>query len=102
MYSHNQKKSYQRSIRMTPYVYSIVDEFEGEGFNQKFENLVIYFSKVEENLKNNIIKKEKTIKKLDKEIAEKTSILTKLDNIEYYVDSIIRSNSISNDLSREL
>lgn len=94
MYSDSQKKSHQRSIRMTPYVHSIIDNFEGESFNQKFENLVIYFSKVEEQLKINIVEKEKTIKKLDEKISEKTSLLTKLDKIENYVDSIIRSNPI--------
>jgi len=94
MYSDNQKKSHQRSIRMTPYVHSVIDNFEGESFNQKFENLVIYFSKVEEQLKINIVEKEKTIKNLDKRISEKASLLTKLDRIENYVDDIIKSNSI--------
>lgn len=94
MYSNSQKKSYQRSIRMTPDVHSIIENFEGESFNQKFENLVIYFSKVEEHLKINIIEKEKTIKKLDEKISEKNSLLAKLDRIESYVDSIIKSNPI--------
>lgn len=94
MYSDNQKKSHQRSIRMTPYVHSVIDNFEGESFNQKFENLVIYFSKVEEQLKINIVEKEKTIKNLDKRISEKASLLTKLDRIENYVDDIIKSNPI--------
>ncbi|HHY08907.1 MAG TPA: hypothetical protein GX530_10440 [Corynebacteriales bacterium] len=94
MYSDNQKKSHQRSIRMTPYVHSVIDNFEGESFNQKFENLVIYFSKVEEQLKINIVEKEKTIKNLDKRISEKASLLTKLDRIKNYVDDIIKSNPI--------
>lgn len=100
MYMHNQKKSHQRSIRMTPYVYSIIDEFEGEGFNQKFENLVIYFSTVEKQLKENILEKKKEIKTLDEKIDEKSSILEKLNNIEYYVDGILRSNPKARDLSR--
>ena len=94
MYSDSQKKSHQRSIRMTPYVHSIIDNFEGESFNQKFENLVIYFSKVEEQLKINIVEKEKTIKNLDKRISERASLLTKLDRIKNYVDDIIKSNPI--------
>jgi len=94
MYSNSQKKSYQRSIRMTPDVHSIIENFEGESFNQKFENLVIYFSKVEEHLKINIIEKEKTIKRLDEKISEKNSLLAKLDRIENYVDGIIKSNPI--------
>lgn len=92
MYLDNQKKSYQRSIRMTPLVRSIVEDFEGEGFNQKFENLVIYCFQREKQLKSSILEKEKTIKQLNNKVIEKKSILDKLNNIEHYVDSIIKSN----------
>ena len=37
MYSNSQKKSYQRSIRMTPDVHSIIENFEGESFNQNLK-----------------------------------------------------------------
>lgn len=93
MYLDNQKKSYQRSIRMTPLVQSIVDDFEGESFNQKFENLVIYFSKTENQLKSSILEKEEAIEKLNNKIAGKKAILDKLNNIEHYVNTIIKSNS---------
>lgn len=33
-------KSVQKSIRMTPRVYKCVDEYRGEGFNEKLANLV--------------------------------------------------------------
>lgn len=36
-----EKKSLSKSIRMTERVYSIVNECDGKGFNEKFENLVL-------------------------------------------------------------
>lgn len=92
MYLDNQKKTYQRSIRMTPLVQGIVNDFEGESFNQKFENLVIYFSKMEKQLESSILEKEESIEKLDNRIAEKKDILVKLNTIEHYVNNIIKSN----------
>lgn len=92
MYLDNQKKTYQRSIRMTPLVQGIVNDFEGESFNQKFENLVIYLSKMEKQLESSILEKEESIEKLDNRIAEKKDILVKLNTIEHYVNNIIKSN----------
>lgn len=92
MYLDNQKKTYQRSIRMTPLVQGIVNDFEGESFNQKFENLVIYFSKMEKQLESSILEKEESIEKLDNRISEKKDILVKLNTIEHYVNNIIKSN----------
>lgn len=34
------KKSIQKSVRMTEEVYNYVMKFKGEGFNEKFENMV--------------------------------------------------------------
>ncbi len=33
-------KSVQKSVRMTPRVYKCVDEYRGDGFNEKLANLV--------------------------------------------------------------
>lgn len=37
---YSEKKSIQKSVRMTESVFQTVNEFEGDGFNEKFENLV--------------------------------------------------------------
>lgn len=88
-------KSYSRSIRMTDEVRGIVENFsQGDGFNQKFEKLVLYFSLKEKSLDKKIKEKEKQISELEKQISDKTTILRKLKDIEYYTDNIMRSNSI--------
>jgi len=42
MIANKEKKSISRSIRMTQTVFDIVSSFEGDGFNEKFENLVMF------------------------------------------------------------
>lgn len=45
-------KSIQRSVRMTPRVYKAVEDYErGEGFNEKFSNLVYDFLERREVIK---------------------------------------------------
>ncbi len=36
----DETKSVQKSVRMTPRVYKCVDEYRGDGFNEKLANLV--------------------------------------------------------------
>lgn len=43
-------KSIQKSVRLTPRVYKIVDEYRGEGFNEKYCNMVLDFAERREQL----------------------------------------------------
>ena len=47
-------KNYSRSIRMTDEVRKYVEKFSGEGFNEKFENLVIFCMREEKELEKRI------------------------------------------------
>ena len=49
-----EKKTVQKSIRMTPRVDNYVNSFPGEGFNEKFENLVLFVMEHENNIQKNI------------------------------------------------
>ena len=49
-----EKKTQAKSVRMTPTVYSIVDQCEGRGFNDKFERFVLQTKKDQECLKREI------------------------------------------------
>jgi len=42
MYEAKEKKEYRRTIRMTPTIQKYVEKQPGNGFNQQFENMVIY------------------------------------------------------------
>lgn len=92
MFDKQELKSQQRSIRMTPTVESYVLGFEGNGFNQKFENLVIHVMNDERNRKERI-------KKLDKEIKEKIELLDDLrDKIQKFNNICLAFESIDDRL----
>lgn len=87
-----EKKSISRSIRMTQTVYDIVSSFDGDGFNEKFENLVIFCFKQRPHLEQEIKeltnkynavrdKKTKEIESLDTLISKKQSVCVILDRI---------------------
>ena len=48
------KKTNMKSVRLSDQVMDYVINFEGEGFNQKFENLVLFCMEQEESKKQRI------------------------------------------------
>lgn len=64
-------KSILKSVRLTDEVFSYVQSFEGNGFNEKFENLVLFCMKSEKA-------KRERLDLLDKRIAEKSSVMDSL------------------------
>lgn len=64
-----EKKSLSKSVRMTESVYSIVNECDGKGFNEKFENLVLQIRTDRERLTRDIenwqLRRSKYVKELD-------------------------------------
>ena len=64
-------KSVSKSIRLTEEVFTYIDGYQGEGFNQKFENIILNAMCTEQQRK-------KRIKELDKRIAEREEVLRKL------------------------
>ncbi len=62
-----------KSVRMSDEVLQIVENFQGEGFNQKFENIVLHFHKSEPA-------RQKQLKELDKFIKEQEARLAELRN----------------------
>ncbi|WP_411337023.1 hypothetical protein [Ruminococcus gauvreauii] len=65
------KKTNSKSVRMTDEVLTYVESMEGDGFNQKFENMVLYAMKTEEDRK-------RQIQYLDDRIAGKQAVLDRL------------------------
>ena len=65
-------KCNMKSVRMTDTVYRYIQDFQGEGFNQKFENMVLYFKESEE-------RKQQEILLLDKQIQEQKEFLNALE-----------------------
>lgn len=65
-------KNNQKCVRMSDEVLEYVNRFPGEGFNQKFENMVLYFKKSEPGLK-------KRLDALNREIQNRQAAIRALD-----------------------
>lgn len=96
-----EKKSISRSVRMTPTVYDIVDSFEGNGFNEKFQNIVLYCFKEKEKVRKDIRAMHERAKRNDKfyqdrmeqnekRLHEQQKTIDKLNRISYYVDCLLK------------
>lgn len=68
-------KSNAKSVRMTDEVLAYIQSMDGKGFNEKFENMVLYAMKTEKD-------RERHIAILDDEIARKRDILQSLRAID--------------------
>lgn len=82
-----------KSVRMMNEVLNYVESQEGKGFNEKFENMVLYAMKTEKD-------REHHIAILDEEIARKRDILYKLRQMEDKLVRVQRSlNSLGDQVS---
>ena len=83
------KKNNLKSVRLSDQVMDYVINFEGDGFNQKFENLVLFCMEQEETRKQKIAfldqqivkqyKKLDTLRQLTSEIGDVRRALTHLE-----------------------
>lgn len=86
-------KNNAKSVRMTDAVLAYVEAQEGEGFNQKFENMVLFAMKTEQDRKDYIAF-------LDAQIDRKRDILQSLQAMDNKLVWIKRSlNSLGDQAS---
>ena len=99
------KKTNMKSVRLSDEVLEYVENFEGDGFNQKFENLVLFCMKTEKQKRRTIEDYDHLIKmksrKLDalNELQRNTRLMTNqflsmqhdLEKLQEYI-KIIRSS----------
>ena len=65
-------KPNSKSIRLSNEVLEYINEFEGKGFNEKFENIILFAMKTE-------IERKKRVAELDKLISTRYQELQKLN-----------------------
>ena len=78
------KKVNLKSVRLSDQVMDYVINFEGEGFNQKFENLVLFCMEQEES-------KKQRITLLDQQIARQYKKLYALQQISSEIGDVRRA-----------
>lgn len=95
-----ERKSISKSVRMTQQIYDTVCKFEGNGFNEKFENLVQFCCKKEKDIKQAIKNQEnifenqkahsiKTINTLNTKINEQKEFLKEMSDISETIEEVI-------------
>lgn len=87
------RKTVQKSIRLSREVFDFIDAFDGSGFNDKFENLILFCMKEQKEIEKKISLKKKSLAEYDKQIIDKQKILQKLNSIEQYLDYALNSVS---------
>lgn len=106
------KKNNLKSVRLSDQVMDYVINFEGDGFNQKFENLVLFCMEQEETKKQKIAfldqqivkqyKKLDAFRQLTSEIGDVRRALTHLErqanNLSELMDKLLEDKDESQEL----
>lgn len=89
------KKNKLKSVRLSDQVMDYVINFEGDGFNQKFENLVLFCMEQEETKKQNIafldqqiVKRYKKLDVLGQLMSEIRDVRKALTNLELQAEDL--------------
>ena len=86
----NQPKNVQKSIRISEDVLKYIEKQEGNGFNEKLCNMVLYCMEHEADRKKKVSAAEKRLEVVEKQIGEKEELLEKLESISRFVGSCLR------------
>lgn len=85
-----QPKNIQKSIRISEEVAAYIEKQEGNGFNEKFCNMVLYCMEHESEIKKKVTSAEKRLSIVEKQINEKYKLLEQLESISRFVSSCLR------------
>ena len=90
------KKNNLKSVRLSDQVMDYVITFEGDGFNQKFENLVLFCMEQEETRKQKIAFLDQRIIKQYKKLDALRQLISKISAVsEALLDLEWRTNDLS-------
>ncbi len=90
------KKNNLKSVRLSDQVMDYVINFEGDGFNQKFENLVLFCMEQEETKKQKIAFLDQQIIKQYKKLDALRQLISKVSAVsEALLDLEWRTNDLS-------
>ena len=79
-----QPKNIQKSIRISEEVAAYIEKQEGNGFNEKLCNMVLYCMEHEAEIKKKISSAEKRLNAVEKQIDEKKNLLEQLESISRF------------------
>lgn len=93
------KKDISKSIRLTQEVYDYIDEAAGNGFNEKFENIILEAKAQESERKKRLAELEKYIRKKQDELND---LFDEYRYLDEFFRSFIRMQHQLNNLEEDL
>lgn len=86
---HNPKKTVQKSIRISEDVAAYIEKQEGNGFNEKLCNMVLYCIEHESEINKKVASAEERLEFVENQIDKKHDILTNLSILEDKIKSCL-------------
>ena len=96
------KKVNLKSVRLSDHVMDYVINFEGEGFNQKFENLVLFCMEQEESKKQRITLLDQQIAKQYKKLYALQQLSSEIGDVRRALTHLERQTNDLSDLMDKL
>ena len=91
-----EKKSINKSIRLSPTVYDYICSYPGNGFNEQFENIILEAKEFE-------LERKKRIKYYDDLINQKKndyySLIDRIEKLDKFLLVAVRANSMIKELN---
>lgn len=74
---------------MTNTVKEFVEGQEGQGFNEKFENMVLFCMENLPEIEKQIAAKQKHLKELSTKISKQQNIINEIDSMKWNIEQVI-------------
>ena len=93
------KKSIAKSVRLTQEVFDYIDSAPGNGFNEKFENIILEAKRGESDRKKELARLDKQI---EKQRRKQTLLFEQLTNFDYFLNSFEDAQKLLQNLKNKL
>ncbi len=87
-----------KSIRIEPAVFNYIEKYRGEGFNEKFENIITDAMESEKKRLDRIKQLDKQIRENEEKLQKQMNDIRKLNDVSFKVSNIMRG---INDLEKQ-
>ena len=79
-----QKKNIAKSVRLTQEVFDYIDSAPGNGFNEKFENIILEAKRGESDRKKELARLDEKIRRQQR---KQNLVFSQLTNFDYFLNS---------------
>ena len=87
----SEKKSINKSIRLSPKVYNYIDSHPGNGFNEKFENIILEAMEFEDDRKRRM---EYLDEKINMKLEQISVLEDKIKSLNEFLLVAVRANGM--------